>query len=75
MNDEADGVAPKKKISRAKTDRAKQRPVSKRTPWTFPKNSLEDAISVAKSIEEKYAGNPMPARDLAHAVGFNLAND
>jgi len=31
-------------------------------PWTFPKNTLEDAIRIPKAIEEKNAGNPMPAR-------------
>jgi hypothetical protein len=40
-----------------------------------PKNSLEDAIRVAKAIEEKNAGNPMRAPDLASAVGFRQASD
>jgi hypothetical protein len=44
-------------------------------PWTFPKNSLEDAIGIAKAIEEKNAGNPMPAHDVAIAVGFKQASD
>src|SRR6266852_9988086 len=48
---------------------------AKRKPWTFPKNTLEDAIRIPKEIEEKNAGNPMPAADLARAVGFRLAND
>ena len=43
--------------------------------WTFPKNTLEDAIRIAKAIEEKNAGNPMPAQDLAVAVGFRQAQD
>lgn len=49
--------------------------VGKRKPWTFPKNTLEDAIRVPKAIEEKNAGNPMPAQDLAVAVGFRQAQD
>jgi len=48
---------------------------AKGKPWTFPKNSLEDAIRIAKAIEEKNAGNPMPAKDVATAVGFRQAHD
>jgi hypothetical protein len=43
--------------------------------WTFPKNTLEEAIVIPKAIEEKNAGNPMPSSELAKAVGFNLSND
>ena len=39
--------------------------------WTFPKSTLEDAIRVAKAIEDKNAGKPMQAKDIARAVGFN----
>jgi len=42
----------------------------KKKLWTFPKNNLEGAIRVAQAIEEKNAGNPMRAPDLAKAVGF-----
>ena len=48
---------------------------AKRQPWTFPKNTLEDAIRVARAIEEKTAGNPIPAQELAVAVGFRQSND
>lgn len=48
---------------------------AKGKPWTFPKNTLEEAIAVAKAIEEKNAGNPMPAQDIAVAVGFRQSND
>lgn len=64
----------KKKTARSKgleTDSTS----AKGKPWTFPKNSLEDAIDVAKAIEDKNAGNPMPAKDLALAVGFRLPSD
>jgi hypothetical protein len=44
-------------------------------PWTFPKNTLEEAIRVPKAIEEKNAGNPMHANDLAKAVGFRQPSD
>jgi len=48
---------------------------SKGKPWTFPKNTLEDSIAIPKAIEEKNAGNPMRAPDLAKAVGFRQSND
>lgn len=44
-------------------------------PWTFPKNTLEDAIKIARAIEEKHAGNPMKPDILAKAVGFNAMAD
>ena len=44
-------------------------------PWKFPKNTLEEAIRVAKALDEKFAGNPTRAEDLVRAVGFNKAND
>ena len=50
-------------------------PSAKGKTWTFPKNTLEEAIAVAKAIEEKNAGNPMPAPDIAVAVGFRQSND
>jgi hypothetical protein len=43
--------------------------------WTFPKNKLEDAIKVARAIEEQNAGNPMKPDMLAKAVGFNSTAD
>lgn len=55
----------------------KKRPTAatKKTLWTFPKNTLEVAISVARAIEEKNAGNPMRASDLVKAVGYKQATD
>jgi hypothetical protein len=43
-------------------------------PWTFSKNTLEDAIRIPKAIEEKNAGNPMEASLLARAVGFKQSS-
>jgi hypothetical protein len=63
------GTAPK----RAK--KTKPAATAKKTPWTFPKNNLEDAIQVARAIEEKNAGNPMRASDLVKAVGYKQATD
>jgi hypothetical protein len=48
---------------------------AKGTPWTFPKNTLEDAIRIPKAIEEKNAGNTMSAPDLVLAVGYRQAQD
>jgi hypothetical protein len=43
--------------------------------WKFPKNTVEEAIKVAKALDEKFAGNQTRAEDLVKAVGFNNAND
>jgi hypothetical protein len=68
--------APAKKKARKKSSSASSKATSaKGKPWTFPKNSLEEAIGIAKSIEEKNAGNPMPAQDVALAVGFRQSSD
>jgi len=46
-----------------------------KTTWTFPKNTLEDAIRIPKAIEEQNAGNPMKADMIAKAVGFHQSDD
>lgn len=48
---------------------------SKRQPWTFPKNPLEEAIRIPMQIEEKNAGNPMQAILLAKTVGYHKSSD
>lgn len=48
---------------------------AKGKPWTFPKHTLEEAIQVAKAIEEKNAGNPMRSDMLVKAVGFIQPTD
>ena len=68
-------VAAKPKAKRGHPLTEKNPSSAKGKPWTFPKNTLEDAIRVAKAIEEKNAGNPMGAPDLARAVGFKKSND
>jgi len=59
--------------------RVGQRPAgdtaAKGQPWTFPKHTLEEAIRVAKAIEEKNGGNPMRAEMLSRAVGFAQSKD
>ena len=69
-----EGSSKKPVSKKSRTKLSKTLDVAKR-PWTFPKNSLEDAIRIAQAIEEKNAGNPMPAKDLAVAVGFRQAQD
>ncbi len=58
-----------------KPKKAKSKREGKKAPWTFPQKSLEEAIQIPKVIDEKNAGNPMPAQTLAMAVGFRLAQD
>lgn len=70
---EAKAATSKRRASKAKAP--VDSTLAKGKQWTFPKNSLEDAIATAKAIEEKNAGNPMPAKDPAVAVGFRQAND
>ena len=65
----------RKKTTRARPQHSSSPASAKGKPWTFPKNSLESAITIPKAIEEKNAGNPMPAVDVARAVGFNQVND
>jgi hypothetical protein len=43
--------------------------------WTFPRHTLEDALRVAQAIEDKYAGHPTEAPQIAKAIGFNKARD
>jgi hypothetical protein len=66
---------PRRPTKKAAKKRAVKSTVAKGSPWTFPKNTLEDAIRIAKAIEDKNAGNPMPAPDLARAVGFRQSQD
>ncbi len=68
-------AAPRRKARKSKAKVLVDSASAKRTPWAFPKNTLEDALVVAKEIEEKNAGNPLPAQDLAVAVGFRQASD
>jgi hypothetical protein len=74
MTNEDAAPKPRKK-SKSKRERPARTGKEKRTPWTFPKNTLEDAIAIPKAIEEKNAGNPMPAKDVALAVGFRQSAD
>jgi hypothetical protein len=55
----------------ARKERASRTKVFVKAPWTFPQNTLEQALEIPKAIEQQNAGNPMKADILAKAVGFN----
>jgi len=61
-----------KKPTQSKSDRPVKLAAA---PWTFPKNTLEDAIKIARAIEEQNGGNPMKPDMLAKAVGYNSLAD
>jgi hypothetical protein len=69
--DQETGQAQKLNRKKDSARRTKTTDAVKGAPWTFPKHTLDDAIRVAKAIEDKNAGNPMRADILARAVGFN----
>ena len=73
MAEENENTSAVKKLKKRRARSNASVESAKRKPWTFPKNTLEDAIAIPKAIEEKNAGNPMPAADLAKAVGFKQA--
>jgi hypothetical protein len=75
MAEDTEKPAPAKVRTKRKRALSSDTNAAKRKPWTFPKNTLEEAIRVAKAVEEKNAGNPMPAKDLAIAVGYRQASD
>ncbi|MFP1681585.1 hypothetical protein ACLD0W_03685 [Alloalcanivorax sp. C16-1] len=69
-------VPQKNKIAAKKVaSKAKAKSSGKGKAWTFPKNSLEESLRVARAIEDKNAGNPMRAADLGRALGFNRPAD
>jgi hypothetical protein len=72
---EIDSPKPKKSSPKRQRKRVPQSDRAKGKPWTFPKHTLEEALRVAKAIEDKNAGNPMRAEMLARAVGFNQPSD
>lgn len=43
--------------------------------WTFPKNTLEEALAIPKAIDQKHAGKPVRAADLVKMVGFRKPTD
>lgn len=81
MGDDSD--EPSGTAAEAKTHRKPGKPVKKRPPKRrsgpqsrpFPKIALERALTVPRAIEEKNAGKPAPAEDLAKMVGFRQVAD
>lgn len=65
----------KKKAKKRAAKRTTSKTASTTAAWAFPKNNLEDALIVAKALEEKFAGNPTKAEELVRAVGYNKVND
>ena len=70
---QTESVATEKSKPKSKAPTRKKSGAS--SQWTFPKNSLEESISIAKAIEEQNGGNPMKADILVKAVGFKKASD
>jgi hypothetical protein len=64
-------IETKKQTSRKKKDKN----APKIPSWTFPKNTLEDAVRIPQAIEQQNAGNPMKSDVLVKAVGFNSTSD
>ena len=65
-----------KKFSPSEKTSAAEKPGKKAPPpWTFPKNTLEDSIKIARAIEEQNAGNSMKPDMLSKAVGYNSTSD
>lgn len=62
----------KKAAPKATVKKIKKAPAP---PWTFPKNTLEEALKIPRAVEEQNAGNPMKPDMLAKAVGFNSTSD
>jgi hypothetical protein len=63
-NEDLTGQSPKK-------NRAIRPKAIVKAPWTFPQNTLEEAIEIPKALEQQNGGNPMKSDILAKAVGFN----
>ncbi|MET0792717.1 MAG: hypothetical protein ABW061_14450 [Polyangiaceae bacterium] len=60
---------------RVKTRRRTVKKSARGPEWTFPKNTLEDPIRVARAIEDENAGKPMRADMLVKAVGYHQITD
>jgi hypothetical protein len=61
----------KSSVKAKKTSTKKTKADKIKLEWNFPKNTLEEAIEIAKAIEDKNGGDPTDAADLAKMVGFN----
>src|SRR3989339_37278 len=64
-----------KKTKKKPNNKTSGIPKLKSGMWSFPKNSLEDAIKIAKTIEDKNGGNPMEIAMLVKGVGYKSPVD
>src|SRR2546427_9590071 len=72
-NDSSNGHPPKREGNiKPKTKPSARKRATKRIGWTFPQNTLEEAIRLAQVIEEKNAGKPIKAEALAEMTGFKV---
>jgi hypothetical protein len=68
-------LSPKKPTTTEKASPADKPGKKAPASWTFPKSTLEDAIKIARAIEEQNAGNPMKPDMISKAVGYNSLAD
>lgn len=66
---------PNEEIGHVSKGRSIRSKAAVKAPWTFPQNTLEEAIRIPKAIEEQNGGNPMKADMLCKAVSFNQPTD
>jgi hypothetical protein len=64
--------AAKKQVGKAKKAAAGDGTTAKGKPWTFPRNTLEDAIRIPKAIEDKNAGIRCPPQTLRRQLVSDL---
>ena len=66
MADEVEGAKKRKNPRKPRAKAKGDSKTGKGTPWTFPKYSLENAINLAKAIEEKNGGVTAVRRSLLY---------
>ena len=70
-----DQDSPDSQGSGRRKSRGRPRAAGPAIAWTFPKNTLEDAIKLAQAIEEKNAGKPVSSEVLCEFVGYSNVKD
>src|SRR2546427_1580603 len=70
----SDAGAPDQKSTRS-AKKAASRQAGTPGPWTFPRNSIEEAIAIPRALDEKFAGKEADADKLVKAVGLHKADD
>ncbi|WP_051301929.1 hypothetical protein [Sedimenticola selenatireducens] len=64
----------KKKVTRKSAAQSKQRAQKQISSQDLPKKSLQDALSIAKTINDHYAGKNASWEDIAKAMEFSAKN-